>query len=150
MVGNKPLKCDSGTERKEFVPQYHQTVVANEFLNSNKRGVLFYHSLGSGKTCAAYMAVDIYRKTKGKRPVYILAPASLASSHKHQYCNICGEDKIAFNNEFKFYSYNDRAGIAKRLPANLNDSIIIIDEVQEVVNGKSNNSASLVERCALH
>ena len=141
---NKVLKCDSKGERKEFVPQYHQLRVTKEFINSNKRGMLLYHALGSGKTCAAYLAIDLYRKTKGKRPVYILAPASLASSHKHQYCDVCGDDRNAFNNEFKFYSYNDRAGIAKRLPANLNDSIIIVDEVQEVVNGKGNKSASLV------
>lgn len=143
ITGNKVLKCPSGTVKKPFVPQTHQLRVTKEFLETNKRGLLFYHALGSGKTCAAYLAIDTYRKTKDKRIVYILAPASLASSHQHQYCNVCGADPHEFNENFKFYSYNDRQGITKKLPGNLDNSIIIIDEVQEVVNGKENESATL-------
>ena len=141
--GNKKLKCQSGVVKKQFVPQAHQLRVVREFLETNKRGLGFFHALGSGKTCAAYLAVDSYRKTKGKKIVYILSPASLASSHQHQYCNVCGEFPHEFNDNFKFYSYNDRQGIIKNLPKNMNNSIIIIDEVQEVLNGKENKSATL-------
>ncbi len=140
---NKELKCPAGISHKAFIPQAHQLRVTKEFLETNKRGLLFYHALGSGKTCAAYLAIDSYRKVNGKKTVYILAPASLASSHQHQYCNVCGEFPFEFNENFKFYSYNDRQGITKKLPKNINDAIIIIDEVQEVLNGYENHSGTL-------
>lgn len=140
---NKDLKCAAGISHKAFIPQAHQLRVTKEFLETNKRGLLFYHALGSGKTCAAYLAVDSYRKLNGKKTVYILAPASLASSHQHQYCHVCGESPLEFNENFKFYSYNDRQGIIKKLPRDINDAIIIVDEVQEVLNGKENESATL-------
>lgn len=141
-TGNKQLKCPPNKERKPFVPQPHQSRVAQEFLETNERGLLFYHALGSGKTCAAYLGVDMYRATRGKRKVIILSPASLASSHQHQYCNVCGEHPFEFSYDFFFYSYNDRQGIVEKLP-NLKGCIVIIDEVQEVINGKYNASKTL-------
>lgn len=141
---HKSLKCDPTDKiRPEFKPQEHQLRVVREFLESKKRGLLFYHALGSGKTCAAYLAIDAYRRLKEKRRVYIIAPASLASSHKKQYCDVCGESPEKFEFTFRFYSYNDRQGIAKKLPRDLNDSIILVDEVQEILNGKQNSSESL-------
>lgn len=141
--GRKELVCPSTiAPHKPFVPQPHQLRVTDEFLATNKRGLLFYHALGSGKTCSAYMAIDAYRKAKGKKKVYILAPAALASSHQHQYCDVCGEHPHDFNRYFNFFSYNDTTLMSK-WPRNMNDSIIIIDEVQTVVNGKYNKSATL-------
>lgn len=138
---HKELKCEK-SRTNSFSPLPHQIRVAREFLETNRRGLLFFHSLGSGKTCSAYLAIDLYRAKNGKKPVFILGPASLASSHQHQYCNVCGDKPMEFNTEFKFYSYNDRQGITRKLP-NLNDSIIIIDEVQEILNGKENRSRTL-------
>ena len=143
LSGNKQLKCSSGIVKPPFNPQKHQIRVVKEFLQTNERGLGFFHALGSGKTCAAYLAVDAFRKiNKENKTVYILSPASLASSHQYQYCNVCGESPHDFNKNFKFYSYNDRQGIIKKLPK-LDNSIIIIDEVQELLNGKENKSASL-------
>ncbi len=140
--GNKPLKCPPNKARKPFVPQPHQSRVAKEFLETSERGLLFYHALGSGKTCAAYLGVDMYRATRGKRKVIILSPAALASSHQHQYCNVCGEHPFEFSYDFLFYSYNDRQGIMAKIP-DLSGCIVIIDEVQEVINGKYNGSKTL-------
>jgi len=140
----KSLKCSNNFQNISFKAQAHQTRVANEFLETNNRGLLFYHALGSGKTCAAYLAIDLYRNRIDKKKVIILAPASLASSHQHQYCSVCGEHPSEFENDFQFYSYNDRQHVQQKLPSNIRDSIIIVDEVQEVLNGKENNSKSLV------
>jgi len=142
---HKALKCADDVKQRPFTPQAHQVRVTKEFLETNKRGLLFWHQLGSGKTCACYMAVDQYRdkKAKGKK-VYILGPAALASTHRDQYCELCGAHPKEYFRDFHYYSYNDRAGIAKKMAAvNMDDSIIIIDEVQDVINGKGNNSPSL-------
>ena len=48
-MSNKPLACKPQASYKSFTPQYHQTRVTQEFLNTSKRGLLFYHALGSGK-----------------------------------------------------------------------------------------------------
>lgn len=142
--GNKELKCSTGDSNKDFTLQPHQKFVLDHFFRSKKRGILFYHALGSGKTCSAYSAIEKYRKEKDqKRPVIVLAPASLASSHQHQYCKVCGETPSKFHEIFKFYSFNDRQGITKKLPNDLSNTIILVDEVQEILNGKANMSRSL-------
>lgn len=140
----KQIKCTSNEKKKAFEPQNHQLRVMEEFLISNKRGLLFFHALGSGKTCSAYMAIDAYIKKFGKKNVFILSPASLANNHRDQYCDFCGDNNANFNSFFRFYSYNDRAGIVKKLDFPLDDSIILVDEVQEIINGRYNNSNTLV------
>jgi len=136
------LPSCSGKPHGPFTPQYHQTRVIEEFLRTNKRGLAFWHELGTGKTCAMYGAVDAYRETR-KVPVYIFAPASLAGTHHHQYCDVCGGDPDNYSSTFTFYSYNDRQGIVKKIPKDMNGSIIVIDEFQDVLNGKANRSATL-------
>lgn len=141
---HKPLKCADDIKQRPFTPQAHQLRVTKEFLETNKRGLLFWHQLGSGKTCACYMAVDEYRKKKEKKKVFIIAPAALASTHRDQYCTFCGANPNEFFRDFHFYSYNDRAGITKKMSTvNLDDSIIILDEVQDIINGKGNYSPTL-------
>ena len=143
-TGSKVMKCETSIAN-EFKPQPHQKFVLEHFLKSNKRGILFYHALGSGKTCSAYSTIDAYLSKKETRhkTVIVLSPASLASSHHHQYCHVCGKNPQTFHETFKFYSFNDRQGIVKKLPKDLSNTIILIDEVQEILNGKANLSKSL-------
>lgn len=42
-------KCPNKPPERVFVPQDHQTRVMEEFLTSDKRGLILYHQLGSGK-----------------------------------------------------------------------------------------------------
>ena len=44
------FKCseDGFTQRNEFIPSPHQELVLNYFPNSNHKGLLLFHKLGSG------------------------------------------------------------------------------------------------------
>jgi hypothetical protein len=142
----KIVKCPSISRSNKFTPLAHQVRLATEFLNTDKRGLLLYHALGSGKTCALYLAIDKYRKANSNMKVYIFLPASLTETHRYNYCNLCGDDPHGFDRDFTFISYNDRrgiVGIVNSIRRDLDNSIIVIDEVQDVLNGKGNNSETL-------
>lgn len=114
------------------VPDTHSYLVEDGFVTHN--------------TCSAFLAVDELLKLPDNlnKEVFIFAPASLASSYQTEYCTFCGQTPEKFGSKFHFFSYNDRAGITSKVERlNLDDSIIIVDEVQEIVNGKRRGSGSL-------
>ncbi len=135
----KHIKC----EKKRiniFKPQPHQTATVDYFLTSKYRGLLLYHALGSGKSCTSILASDALAFQKKK--VHVFSPASLRKNFIDEYCKVCGKDPLILKNKYRFYSYN-YSGIARLLPDDLDDSVIIIDEAHNVINGKRNNSPTL-------
>jgi superfamily II DNA or RNA helicase len=119
-----------------FNPQKHQLDTMNYFLKSPYKGLLLYHKLGSGKTCTAIMIGDkMLRKQKVKK-VFILTPGSLRQGWINEYCKICGYDNLLLE-KYIFVTYN--YSIGKNLP-DFNDSLVIIDEVHNLINGVKNFS----------
>lgn len=126
------------TKRKNtFTPTEHQQDTLKAFLKSKYKGMLLYHKLGSGKTCSAIMIADKMIKKKRIKRVYILSPGSLRSGWVKEYCNVCGKDKDYLSNYYAFITYNYMVG--RNLP-DFNDSLVIIDEVHNLINGVKNNS----------
>lgn len=134
---SRQFKCKHRTH-PPFTPMEYQTRAVQAFLESKERGMLLYHLLGSGKTCSSVLAIDQYRKNNETK-AYVFSPASLRSNYVSEYCNVCGHDLKGFYDNFVFYAYNNTKVLSK-LPNNLNNSIIVVDECHRLINGKSNNS----------
>ena len=130
------IKCSS-QKIHNFVPQPHQIDAQQAFLRSPFKGMLLYHKLGSGKTCTSLMIADEMLKQNKIKHVYILSPGSLRSGWISEYCDVCGDDKKMLEKDYTFITYNYMVG--EHLP-NFTDSLVIIDEVHNLINGAKNCS----------
>ena len=127
-VGNHPL----------FEPQKHQTAVTDYFLNELKyKGLLLYHRLGSGKSCSSIMVSDSMIKVAKTKKIYVITPGSLRQNFIDEYCERCGRSPKYLKKHYTFITSNYTVG--NRLP-DLNDSLVIIDEVHNLINGVKNQS----------
>lgn len=132
-----------------FTPTVHQLGALQRFTNmldtqSHWRGLLLLHGLGRGKTCSYSLCIDEYlsRPENSENLVYIFTTGSLRNNFLEQYCQFCGKNTKNLGERFKFYTYN-YSFISSRLPPLIENSLIIIDEVHHVINGKRHQDAQL-------
>ena len=130
------MTCDA--KHPEFNPTNHQTNVLNYFLNSQFRGLLLYHKLGSGKTCTSIMIADEMLRQGKIEHVFVLSPGSLRSNWIFEYCNKCGFDSKYLSANFTFVTYN--YGLIKNnlRYINFDNSLVIIDEIHKFIRGTLN------------
>lgn len=120
-----------------FSPTLHQVATRDYFLKSPFKGLLLYHKLGSGKTCTSIMISDSMLKEKKVNHVYVLTPGSLREGWIEEYCSVCGENPDILKEKYTFLTYNYNIG--DNLP-NFDDSLVIVDEVHNLINGVKNMS----------
>lgn len=133
----------------QFHPTKVQSDIAQYFVDtirpgSPENGLLLYWSLGAGKTCAAILILDKYLKQYPQyKKVYVLTSGSLRDNFLDQYCTICGENPERTTKMFEFITYN-YSGIIHKLPSpeEMDGSIIVIDEVHNIIRGYINESAN--------
>lgn len=130
-----------GKKEEEFVPTKHQTETTEYFLTSPYKGLLLYHKLGSGKTCTSIMIADQLLKKKMVSRVYILTPGSLREGWINEYCRKCGRKASTFYKKYVFITYNYRIPWEN---IDFTDSLVIIDEVHNLINGVKNDSKTAV------
>lgn len=124
---------------KGYRPKEHQSRLAKAFMKSKHRGLTLQHGLGSGKTCTYSEIIDTYLSDPDNpQRVFIITSGSLRDNFLSQYCSFCGKNREDLLKIFTFISYNYTNVMAK-LP-DLNDSLIIIDEVHNILNSKVNGS----------
>jgi hypothetical protein len=144
----------------KFTFQLPQLFVS-EFINPDTpyKGILLCHKIGAGKTCAA---VKIGEEWKNKKKIMFVCPASLTGNfYKELRTQCAGEEYISSKerqkladsepgsdeyNEIidkvnkrieKYYtilSYNKFVDLSNKNKLNLQNSILIIDEVQNIVS----------------
>jgi superfamily II DNA or RNA helicase len=131
------ISCASDEKEVKFEPTKHQQDTLNYFLNSKYKGLLLYHKLGSGKTCTSIMIADEMLKIGLVKHVYILTPGSLRQGWVGEYCRVCGETADNLENKYTFITYNYMVG--RSLP-DFTDTLVIIDEVHNLINGAKNMS----------
>jgi len=131
------IKCTGKNVKNNFSPTEHQKEAVTFFLNSPYKGLLLYHKLGSGKTCTGIMIADKMLKKNLITHVYVLTPGSLREGWINEYCKVCGKDKESLSNNWTFVTYNYAVG--NSLPI-FTDSLVIIDEVHNLINGVKNMS----------
>ena len=124
-------------EHGKFKPNPHQKATMKYFLKSKYKGLLLYHKLGSGKTCTSIMIADKMLEKGLVNHVYVLSPGSLRAGWTAEYCEICGKSSDYLEEKFTFITYNYTVG--NRIP-DLNGSLVIIDEVHNLINGVKNQS----------
>ena len=125
-----------------FTPTNHQELTVKFFLSKQAhKGLLLYHRLGSGKTCTSIMVADEMLRSGRVRKIYILTPGSLRKGWITEYCNVCGNDPRYLKHFFTFITYNYNVGetfATKNI--DFNNSLVIIDEVHNLINGVKNRS----------
>ena len=89
--------CDK--ESKAFSPLSHQLIVQRYLsIVTPYRGLLFYHGLGSGKTCSSISIIEGMVQDKN---VFIMTPASLQANYRTQM-RFCGNQIFRNNNHWIF------------------------------------------------
>jgi len=142
------LKCNS-ENHLDFIPQTHQSQVLDYFVNKSKhKGLLLYHKLGSGKSCSSILISDEMLSLSQIKKVYVMTPGSLRQNFIEEYCEKCGKNPTILNSRYTFITTNYSVG--KRIP-DLNGSLVIIDEVHNLINGVKNQSvhASLIYKALM-
>jgi superfamily II DNA or RNA helicase len=131
------IECDVG-KHSEFTPQDHQSELLDYFLNNLKyKGIVAFHRLGSGKSCSSILLSDAMIKSSKVKKVFVLTPGSLRQNFIEEYCEKCGYKPKYLKKHYTFITTNYSVG--ERLP-DFNNSLIIIDEVHNLINGVKNQS----------
>lgn len=145
---------------KDFQLQAPQQFLA-KYINpkTNYKGVLVFHKIGAGKTCTA---VNIAEQWKGNRKIIVVVPASLIGNFRNELRSLCAgnayltasertileglhpskreyKDIISRSDKridkyYQIYSYNKFVEDYNDGNINLYNSILIVDEVQNMVS----------------
>ena len=135
------LKCKQ-RRTNTFVPTPYQSSVIDYFINrSTFKGLLLYHKLGAGKTCTSVLIADEMIRRGQAQKVYILTPGSLRVNWIDEYCKTCGDQFMT--NNFVFMTYNSNLQL-KLHQYDFNNSLIIIDEAHNLINGVKNMTKNAV------
>ena len=135
----KDRRC-FGKRTNTFIPNEHQAYVRDYFINSKHKGLLLYHKLGSGKTCTSIIIADALLQSKKISKVYVITPGSLRENWISEYCRVCGDPSFSLDN-FIFITYNYKVK-EEVLKLDFNNSLVIVDEVHNLVNGVKNFSTN--------
>lgn len=133
----------------------------SQFLNPETpyKGVLVYHRIGAGKTCTAVRVGEVFKKSK---KIVVVLPASLKGNFRNELRSLCAGDAYITNTErkelsklhpsddkykeiikktderinkyYSIYSYNKFIEYAKDNKIKLKKSLLIIDEIQNMVS----------------
>ena len=127
--------------------------------NTNYKSLLIYHKIGAGKTCAG---VKICEEWKNKKNIIVVVPASLVGNFykelrsecageeylttkerkrlgelnpdKKEYTDILDKAKQRIDKYYNIMSYHKFVNLATEKKINLKNSLILIDEVQNIVS----------------
>ena len=145
---------------KQFKLQPQQAFLADYFSSKDAPpGMLIYHQIGAGKTCAT---IAVAEKFKNKLNIMVVVPATLIGNFMDELRSPCpGYDYITHNEIKKLsklkindpeynliikkteerikkfytiYSYHKFVDLAQNNKIKLKDTLLIIDEVQNMVS----------------
>ena len=144
---------------KKFKLQISQKFLSEFFKQSKLKGILIYHKIGAGKTCTAITMAESLKK---KMNVIVILPAALIGNFRNELRSECPGDEyitaaerktlskfkpadcefqtiikksdIKINKYYTIYSYHKFVELAKNNKIKLNNSLLIIDEVQNMIS----------------
>jgi superfamily II DNA or RNA helicase len=144
---------------KKFKLQPSQKFLGDFFKRSKTKGILIYHKIGSGKTCTA---INIAEQLKNKLQILIVLPASLIGNFRNELRTECpGDEYISSKNRkkllklspkdctfqkiikrsdnkinkfYKILSYHKFVSQVKDNKIKLKNTLLIIDEVQNMIS----------------
>ena len=146
---------------KSFKLQPQQAFLADYFSSKEApNGMLVYHQIGAGKTCAA---ISVAEKMKNKLNIMVVLPAALIGNFTDELRSPCpGENEYITSSEktklsklkigdkeyeaiikktderikkfYTIYSYHKFVDLAQSNKIKLKNTLLIIDEVQNMVS----------------
>lgn len=138
--------------------RYHQKLVNEYMVKSGVRGILAYHSLGSGKSRLAASIAHSIHKQDPKRRILFLATKSLHDNFRadlRKYLEAIGESD-EFVNKVHFITLNSSTVISHLqdlseveddvfadgmdVAGNLDNTIVIVDEAHNFFNSIANGA----------
>jgi hypothetical protein len=159
-IPKSKLTIEEYCKPREFTLQLPQQFLPN-YINPKTpyKSILIYHRIGAGKTCSAIQIAETWKQLK--RIVFVL-PASLKGNFKNELRGLCGGNNYLTSSErvkltkylpedteykeiikssdkriekyYDIYSYNKFIDLAQEKSINLNNSILFIDEIQNMVS----------------
>jgi len=107
---SKDVSCDK--PKGSFSLMTHQQIV-RDYINmfTPYRGLLLYHGLGAGKTCAS---IGIAEGLKTTQPIIIMTPASLRQNYISEL-TVCGDPLYRLNQFWEFIPTGGDSNVARTL-----------------------------------
>lgn len=118
-----------------FKLQKHQLFLKGK-LNLDR--LLLFHGIGSGKTCSAISMATSYYEKHGNKQIVVIVPASLRDNFFKELKGPCGNQINHNPLLFDVMSYH---GFVKRYKNNtidIDNTLVIVDEVQNVISQTGN------------
>lgn len=127
-----------------FQLQEHQLFLKSKLKDIDR--LLLFHGIGSGKTCSsislAAAAYEAKRKGGARRnKIVVVLPASLRSNFTKELNGPCGDqvtgtqkEQQKFKQTFDVMSYQGFVKRYRKKDLKLNNTLVIVDEVQNVVS----------------
>ena len=144
---------------KKFKLQISQKFLGDFFKQSKIRGILVYHKIGAGKTCTA---ITMAEKLKKKMNLMVVLPAALMGNFRDELRSECpGDEYISqsdrknlsklkpsnceyqkiieksnkkIDKEYQILSYHKFVDMVKNNKIKLKNTLLIIDEVQNMIS----------------
>ncbi|ANB50782.1 putative ATP-dependent RNA helicase [Powai lake megavirus] len=143
-----------------------------EFINPKTpyKGILVYHRIGAGKTCTA---INIAENFKTQKNIMVVLPASLKGNFRSELRSLCAGNKYLSQQQrdqlkildpasteysniikksdelidkyYTIYSYNKFVDLIKNNSLNLSNTLLIIDEVHNMISETGTYYQSLYE-----
>jgi SNF2 family DNA or RNA helicase len=134
LLTQSPLQC---TEYKTVQLKKHQKHVCNYIKNNKTRGLVLFHSVGSGKTITAITIIRCILQNDSDQKVFVVTPTSLVDNFGKEVEKV----GVRFGSNVNVYSHGTLTRkIAKEGAEFCRDSVIIVDEAHnfktKVQNGE--------------
>jgi len=123
--GKSDITCESlyKSKSKSFSLMIHQQIV-RDYINiyTPYRGLLLYHGLGAGKTCAS---IGIAEGIKNNNQIIIMTPASLRANYLSEL-KVCGDPIYKLNQYWEKVNTTGNPHLEKALSEILNIPVAFI------------------------
>lgn len=127
-----------GCVERSALPLQPQQLKIIEYMQTH-RGILIYHTVGSGKTLTAITLSQCFLDDNPDKKVIVVCPASLVANFKkqmHYYKNIRNAD------QYHFYSIQGFVGAKKRKEIDCENTMLIVDEAHNLKTSYSNKTST--------
>jgi SNF2 family DNA or RNA helicase len=139
---SSPTRC---IDYKTITLKDHQIKTCNYLIRMGERlkGLLVYHSVGSGKTITAITMIRCLIKENENRQIFILTPKSLLNNFKKEMIKL----KVNFGNKVKMLSYGTFLNDVKYNGTDrYKNAVIVVDEAHNFkgIIGQDKNTKSVM------
>ena len=128
---------------ENVILQKHQLKLVKFITQPSTKGILVFHSVGSGKTITSLAAARCLLEKFPLKFVQVITNASLTGNFLREISNL----KLKFKNKISVDSYASFLIKAKKTKLTCRDTVLIVDESQGI-NGQSSSRFKWIFECA--